>query len=143
MRKKIFMWGILIVVVCLRVIFFLSSAPDECIEDERKKTIKNLVNQMIRVQYRTHDEDVLGEIFTEELQNKLDIYYPGFYKEDGFYIITNNYMKTLDYVEESNEWWVILRVYDGLNPINAFYLHIGFIEVESGTYVISSLAIDI
>jgi len=137
------MWGMVIGMVCLRVIFFLSKTPVDHIEQERERAIKNLVTQMIRVQYRTHDEDVLDEIFTEELQNKLDTYYPEFYKESWFRIIINNYMKTLRYSERNNEWWVILRIYDGLSPVNAFYLHIGFVEVESGIYLISSLAIDI
>ena len=143
--RKIFIWGIVIIVVFLLLVVFVSldDSNNNHIEKERERTIKNLITQMMEVQYKTHDDDVLKEIFTEELRDNIEFYYPRFYKEKPFFFISNKYMNTLRYVPGTNKWYVLLRIYDGFNPINSFYLEIGFTETEPESYLISHIGIGI
>ena len=119
--------------------FHVRSNP--AFDQEINDSVKELVSQLIRIKYRTHDEEALEKIFTEELIENLDNIYPDFFQDVSFYFVNGNYMRTLYYYDD-NLWYVIVRIYEGLLFKNSFQIAIGITQREDGTYVISFVGKD-
>ena len=140
-KKKWFVFGAIAIIAVSIIGFSLFHVDDnKSVDSELNGSVKSLVSQMLKVQYKTHDESKLKEIFTKDLQQNIYDYYGGFLREQSFYYISSNYMKTLRYNETRDEWYVILSVYEGFDDKS--YLHIGFKQQDDGSYLISFVGKD-
>ena len=138
--QKIFSRLAAVFILLVIITFWLSHVKDNNkVDKELNDAVKKLVGEVIRVQYKTHDEEALKEICTEELLENIEDYYYKFYRHELFYFINSNYMQTLRYSEYSNKWHVTLRVREGIFSGESFYLYIGFTQQEDGSYLISSI----
>jgi|GEM_PF-2739667 len=143
MHKNFIRLAIIFVVLLMAYLLLFYVKDNKEVDKELNNAVKKLVKQVISVQYKTHSEDTMKEIFTEELVRDIDDYYYEFYRNELFYFIGNDYMQTLDYSEELKVGYVVLRVREGLISGKNFYLHIRFIQTEEGSYLISGIGRDI
>lgn len=103
--------------------------------------MKNLVKQVIQIQYETHDEEMLKKIFTKEVQQNLEEYYPGFFKHEKIYFVKPNYIKSLRYYEYKREWGVSVEIQEGFFG-DSFWVIINMVKADRENYVISFIAVD-
>ena len=127
------------------VVFFLTicwvpSNPN--FDREINIEMKKLVKQVIQVQYKTHNEETLKEIFTKEAQQKIQDSYNWFFKEETLYFVGNNYMSTLRYSEDKKKWGVSVKIREGILD-DGHWLVINMIKDEDGKYKVSFVGVDI
>ena len=77
---------------------------------ELNQAVINLVDQVITIQYKTHCQETLVKIFTEELIKNYDNYIHNFFREESFYF-NKNYMQTLHYID-NNQWSVTVAMHE-------------------------------
>lgn len=135
--------GLAVVFIILSIITYVCFhvKDNENFDKEINNVVKDLVEQVIMVQYKTHSADTLEKIFTEELLQELEDFYPYFYRNESFYFVNRNYMRTLRRSEE-DRWYVVVGIHEGLLFGDSFFLHIGIIQKEDGSYVISFIGKD-
>jgi hypothetical protein len=136
----------LVVIVLSIVSFFFFRTKDNNnynnnYNNETNTAVRELVDQLIIVQYRTHNLDVLKKLLTESLFQNIEKYYPNFMRKKVLYSIDNNYMQSLYYYENDNRWYVSVRINEGLFE-EEFFLKIGITHNEDGSYIISFIGID-
>jgi len=135
--------GIAVLLLLLSIVTFsLTRVKDNPSFDKEINTaVKALVDQVIMVKYKTHCFATLGEIFTEELVQNLDDYYPSFFSDETFYFVSNNYMHSLRQTED-NQWYVTVEVYERMTFDPHYFLAIGITKNEQGVYLISFIGKD-
>jgi len=136
--------------ICLFSIVFVSTIAyfslfhtryNRNFESELNNAIINLVEQVINVQYRTHCEETLKKIFTEELLENYDDYHPHFFREESFFV-NRNFMESLHY-RGDNEWSVSVGITEGgFLSGHSFFLHITVVKTEEGSYLIHVIGRD-
>ena len=151
--KKFFTWlaiGITAVLasICLPFMWsvgyvsFPYTRHNKDFDKEQNKAMIHLVEQVFDARYKTHSVETLEKIFTEELLENYDNYIHNFFQEGPFYY-NKNYMKTIHFTEE-NQWTVIVSMHEGgLMSGNSYFLHVTIIKTEDGSYLISSIGLNV
>jgi len=120
---------------------FPPTPHNKSFDKEINEAVIHLVEQVIDVQYKTHNKELLRTLFTDELLEKnlekYNDYYHVFFKDVPFRY-SKDYMKSLRNTDD-NQWSVIIRMHEGgLISERSFWLYITIIKTEDGSYKISS-----
>ena len=121
---------------------FFRTHDNKKFSKEVNDSIKYLVEQVIQVQYYTHDKKILEEIFTEELLENYEDSYNGFFREKSTYFMRKNYMQTLRYSENEEQWTVSIRIREAFFD-DGVWLVISVIQDEDGEYRIADIGLDV
>jgi len=115
---------------------FLRTRHNTNFERELNIAIINLVEQVVDIQYRTHCLESLELIFTEELMERYDDAHPNFFRNETFFFVNRNYMRTLHYADD-DRWYVNVRIHEGpLRTVTSFFLQIAIVRCEDHSYKI-------
>ena len=146
-KSRAFLFPALIIILIIFAVTFFSSLilgyvpflrtrHNTNFERELNVAIINLVEQVIDIQYRTHCLESLELIFTEELMENYDDFHPHFFRNETFFFVNRNYMRTLYYLGEGR-WDVIVRIHEGsLRTGNSFFLYLTIVRGENGSYMV-------
>jgi len=130
-----------IVLISLIYIFFLAPVRNNNeFSPEFNSVVKELVNEMLIARYRPYRNVSLEDIFTEELRENLDDWFPFFVSEQRLYFVNRSYMRSLRYVGD-NQWYVVVGITEGIFG-NSFFIEVGITQQEDGHYKISFVGKD-
>ena len=101
-------------------------------DSEVNQAVRELVNQLITVKYRTHCD--------ETVQEMLDSWFPDFFSHRRVYFVNRNYLQTLHYAGD-RQWYVTVGITEGFLG-DSFFIQIRIIQQESGVFKIAFLGKD-
>jgi hypothetical protein len=129
-----------IISYCLSRVNYDNNGFDKDVND----AIKELVEQVITVKYKTHSQETMKDIFTDELLKNINNYWPDFFSKKQIYFISNNYMQTMHKIATENQWYLTIGIREGLFFGEDYLIQIGIIQKEEdGSYVIFFIGKDI
>lgn len=105
---------------------------------EKVLTMEQIVNKVIKVQYRGSNEEELKQIFTPNFIASINST-PNFYKKRIFYKVDKNFMSTLQTINQ-NDYKLSVRVED----LSGSYIQVITLTKDTnGNYLIHKIEYDI
>jgi len=109
---------------------------------ELNEAVISLVNQTVTVKFRTHCMETLEDIMTKELLERLENLYSDFFRDERFYFVNRNFMRTLTWFETGSHWGIQVGIYEGIFFDRSYFIEMHIIQNADKTYEISFIGKD-